>query len=151
MKRPVGNHYIQISDVAAGRTRADCANLFDRFRKDFSKIYPNIRLEEDQTLDLQNQIRIFCKDSNGVAITGQQLETLSKNFPGIKIHTTNRGIEFDIPLAIDTDSDSESEYGHSSAKRTTNGYFTETILLFVILYAIYMCTNAIIGGSSFGS
>jgi hypothetical protein len=150
MKRPGGNRYIQISDVAAGRTRADFANLFDRFKKDFSKIYPNIRLEEDQTLDLQNQIRIFCKDSNGVAITGQQLETLSRNFPGIKIHTTTRGIEFDIPLAIDIDSDSDSDSGHSSVKRHNNG-FTELILLFVILYAIYMCANVIIGGSSFGS
>jgi len=145
MKRQVAGHFIQISDVAAGRTRADCANLFDRFRKDFSKIYPNIRLEEDKTLDLQNQIRIFCKDSNGVAITGQQLETLSKNFPGIKIHTTSRGIEFDIPLATDTDSDSDSESGHSHISRSNNGYLTEIILLFVILYAIYMCANVIVG------
>jgi hypothetical protein len=139
-RQPRNGNYIEVTDVAKGRTHADRQRLLVKVQREFAHIYPGTTFSEDTSMNQQNYLRVYSRENTGVTINDAQVAVLSTYFPGILFSTTARGMEFDIPLDSLSESPLDLE-SSSSSKKSSKAL--DLLVLFIILYAMSVCVQII--------
>lgn len=146
ISRQLTSGYISVGDAAAGQSKEDASKLLEMFQKAISKIFPTAQLVIDSTNRAQNTVRIYDSKNNIGTLTGNDIATLSKNFPGIIIHSSTRhgpvGSEFDVPYDAlrRTEPDPSPDHLISDYSGHPTSLMDRTytlITLAIVLYIIY--------------